>query len=95
VQLKFNLFVFLGFDMRRIGGSEKEKGIGGRRVLLSFKETPRGSNATFECSPSGPCVPCLYSEKVVIFIIRFHFFFLSFNYKIEASFSQIGFVYKL
>jgi hypothetical protein len=74
---------FLGFDMRRIGGSEK--GIGGRRVLLSFKETPRGSNATFECSPSGPCVPCLYSEKVFIFIICFQFFV----YKIEASFSQI------
>ncbi|KAE8023374.1 hypothetical protein FH972_009076 [Carpinus fangiana] len=49
--------------LQTIGGSEKEKGIGGRRVLLSFKETPRGSNATFECSPSGPCVPCLYSEK--------------------------------
>ncbi|PON46532.1 structural polyprotein [Parasponia andersonii] len=35
----------------------------GLRALLSFKETPYGSNATFECSPSGPCVPCLYSEK--------------------------------
>ncbi|KAK9116975.1 hypothetical protein Sjap_015922 [Stephania japonica] len=30
---------------------------------LSFRETPKGSNATFQCSPSGPCVPCLYSEK--------------------------------
>ncbi|ESW29545.1 hypothetical protein PHAVU_002G078700 [Phaseolus vulgaris] len=35
----------------------------GRRVLLSFKEKPSGTNITFECSPSGPCVPCLYSEK--------------------------------
>lgn len=35
----------------------------GRRILLSFKETPQGSNATFDCSPSGPCVPCQYSEK--------------------------------
>ncbi|XP_038713758.1 uncharacterized protein LOC120007537 [Tripterygium wilfordii] len=35
----------------------------GRRVLLSFKETPGGRNVTFDCSPSGPCVPCLYSEK--------------------------------
>ncbi|KAI4314251.1 hypothetical protein L6164_027179 [Bauhinia variegata] len=35
----------------------------GRRVLLGFKEKPAGSNITFECSPSGPCVPCLYSEK--------------------------------
>ncbi|KAL2349337.1 hypothetical protein Fmac_003337 [Flemingia macrophylla] len=34
-----------------------------RRVLLSFKEKPSGSNVTFECAPSGPCVPCLYSEK--------------------------------
>jgi hypothetical protein len=36
----------------------------GRRVLLSFKETPHGTNLTFDCSPSGPCVPCAYSEKV-------------------------------
>ncbi|XP_019445521.1 PREDICTED: uncharacterized protein LOC109349242 isoform X2 [Lupinus angustifolius] len=35
----------------------------GRRVLLSFKENPSGSNVTFECAPSGPCVPCIYSEK--------------------------------
>ncbi|XVE75156.1 hypothetical protein DITRI_Ditri12bG0072700 [Diplodiscus trichospermus] len=35
----------------------------GQRVLMSFKETPKGSNRTFDCSPSGPCVPCLYSEK--------------------------------
>ncbi|KAK9024296.1 hypothetical protein V6N11_004465 [Hibiscus sabdariffa] len=33
------------------------------RVLMSFKEVSRGSNNTFDCSPSGPCVPCLYSEK--------------------------------
>ncbi|XP_058193293.1 uncharacterized protein LOC131310343 isoform X3 [Rhododendron vialii] len=36
---------------------------GGRRLLMSFKETPSGGNATFDCSPSGPCVACLYSEK--------------------------------
>ncbi|OMO54990.1 hypothetical protein COLO4_36263 [Corchorus olitorius] len=35
----------------------------GQRVLMSFKETPKGINRTFDCSPSGPCVPCLYSEK--------------------------------
>ncbi|XP_052117534.1 uncharacterized protein LOC107489061 isoform X1 [Arachis duranensis] len=34
------------------------------RVLMSFKEKPSGSNVTFECTPSGPCVPCLYSEKL-------------------------------
>ncbi|GLT40032.1 hypothetical protein SLA2020_141910 [Shorea laevis] len=36
----------------------------GRRVLMSFKETPEGTNVTFECSRSGSCVRCLYSEKV-------------------------------
>ncbi|KAJ6981162.1 hypothetical protein NC653_024533 [Populus alba x Populus x berolinensis] len=40
-----------------------ENGGLGRRVLLSFKETPHGTNLTFDCSPSGPCVPCAYSEK--------------------------------
>ncbi|KAK6281651.1 hypothetical protein POUND7_015476 [Theobroma cacao] len=30
---------------------------------MSFREIPKGSNRTFDCSPSGPCVPCLYSEK--------------------------------
>ncbi|XP_054823725.1 uncharacterized protein LOC129321826 [Prosopis cineraria] len=44
-------------------GSEGSQNGLGRRVLMSFKEKPPGSNVTFECSPSGPCVPCLYSEK--------------------------------
>ncbi|KAK9063420.1 hypothetical protein SSX86_017290 [Deinandra increscens subsp. villosa] len=35
----------------------------GLRGLKSFKETATGTNVTFDCSPSGPCVPCLYSEK--------------------------------
>nr|ABK95742.1 unknown [Populus trichocarpa] len=43
-----------------------ENGGLGRRVLLSFKETPHGTNLTFDCSPSGPCVPCAYSEKGII-----------------------------
>ncbi|KAL9254973.1 hypothetical protein AKJ16_DCAP16428 [Drosera capensis] len=34
-----------------------------RRLLLSFTEKRGGGNLTFECSPSGPCVPCQYSEK--------------------------------
>nr|GMD13412.1 Structural polyprotein [Ipomoea batatas] len=34
-----------------------------RRMMMSFKETPNGGNVTFDCSPSGPCVPCAYSEK--------------------------------
>ncbi|XP_022732900.1 uncharacterized protein LOC111287017 [Durio zibethinus] len=35
----------------------------GQRVLMSFKESSKGSNRTFDCSPSGPCIPCFYSEK--------------------------------
>nr|KJB61197.1 hypothetical protein B456_009G346000 [Gossypium raimondii] len=35
----------------------------GYRVLMSFKEISKEANNTFDCSPSGPCVPCLYSEK--------------------------------
>lgn len=46
-----------------IGRSESPNDAVGRRVLLSFRETPKGSNATFDCSISGPCVPCQYSEK--------------------------------
>lgn len=43
---------------------DSENGHGfGRRVLMSFKEKPSGSNLTFDCAPSGPCVPCIYSEK--------------------------------
>ncbi|KAK4402883.1 hypothetical protein Sango_1029000 [Sesamum angolense] len=33
------------------------------RTLMSFKETPGGGNVTFDCSPSGPCIPCSRSEK--------------------------------
>lgn len=42
-----------------------------RRALLSFKETPKGTNITFDCSPSGACLPCLYSEKVLSPLQRF------------------------
>ncbi|XP_038980846.1 uncharacterized protein LOC103716186 [Phoenix dactylifera] len=31
------------------------------RLLLGFRETQ--GNASFQCSPSGPCLPCQYSEK--------------------------------
>ncbi|RDX99551.1 hypothetical protein CR513_17389, partial [Mucuna pruriens] len=71
-QLLLPLFFFLFaiFPFRALGqrtdwnSEESEHGNGiGRRVLLSFKEKPSGSNITFECAPSGPCVPCLYSEK--------------------------------
>ncbi|KAL0336250.1 UNVERIFIED_CONTAM: hypothetical protein Sradi_4836900 [Sesamum radiatum] len=30
---------------------------------MGFKETPGGGNVTFDCSPSGPCIPCSRSEK--------------------------------
>ncbi|XP_030512440.1 uncharacterized protein LOC115726621 [Rhodamnia argentea] len=43
--------------------SGRHRSIVARRALLSFKETPKGSNASYDCSPSGACVPCLYSEK--------------------------------
>ncbi|XP_047332875.1 uncharacterized protein LOC124936420 [Impatiens glandulifera] len=36
---------------------------GQRRGLMRFREIPSGSNVTFECSPSGPCIACQYSEK--------------------------------
>lgn len=49
--------------LQTIGGSQGAEKWIGRRVLLSFKETPPGSNTTYDCGPSGPCVPCLYSEK--------------------------------
>ncbi|KAK8941796.1 hypothetical protein KSP40_PGU021771 [Platanthera guangdongensis] len=42
------------------GASEPASG-GRRRSLLGFRETL--GNASFQCSPSGPCIPCQYSEK--------------------------------
>lgn len=55
-------------DERTIVGS----GIIGRRHLMSFKETPIGTNITYDCSPSGPCVPCSYSEKVFSHFLHIH-----------------------
>ncbi|CAI9092790.1 OLC1v1028123C3 [Oldenlandia corymbosa var. corymbosa] len=52
--------------VRNEGRGEVGKGytnqLGGR-ALMGFKETPSGGNITYECSPSGPCIPCAYSEK--------------------------------
>ncbi|KAL9240907.1 hypothetical protein vseg_015073 [Gypsophila vaccaria] len=36
---------------------------GAQRRNLGFKEKIEGSNSTFDCNPSGPCIPCQYSEK--------------------------------
>ncbi|PKU59692.1 hypothetical protein MA16_Dca015687 [Dendrobium catenatum] len=39
-----------------------EAASGGKgRSLLGFRETL--GNVSFQCSPSGPCIPCEYSEK--------------------------------
>jgi hypothetical protein len=35
---------------------------GARRSLLGFVEAQ--GNASYQCTPSGPCIPCQYSEKV-------------------------------
>ncbi|KAF7850395.1 hypothetical protein BT93_L5531 [Corymbia citriodora subsp. variegata] len=43
--------------------SGQHRSIVARRALLSFQETPKGSNTSYDCSPYGACVPCLYSEK--------------------------------
>ncbi|KAK7309539.1 hypothetical protein RJT34_06346 [Clitoria ternatea] len=65
--LFFLFFFFFFFTISPIRASAQktaQHGHGfGRRVLMTIKEKPTGSNITFECAPSGPCVPCLYSEK--------------------------------
>ncbi|KAF8102263.1 hypothetical protein N665_0199s0038 [Sinapis alba] len=53
---------FLAVAHEQNNGDEETRSVG-RRFLLGFKETPKGSNITFECSPSGPCVSCNSSEK--------------------------------
>ncbi|XP_072966267.1 uncharacterized protein [Typha angustifolia] len=42
-------------------GELDRQGGGGGRTLLGFTETQ--GNASFHCSPSGPCLSCQYSEK--------------------------------
>ncbi|KAJ0241247.1 hypothetical protein HA466_0216810 [Hirschfeldia incana] len=54
---------FLVRSHEQNNGDEETRSGGARRLLLGFKETPKGSNVTFECSPSGPCVSCNSSEK--------------------------------
>ncbi|KAJ8569875.1 hypothetical protein K7X08_006452 [Anisodus acutangulus] len=46
-----------------IEADQRDESIVGRRHLMSFKETPIGTNSSYDCSPNGPCVPCIYSEK--------------------------------
>ncbi|PRQ41261.1 hypothetical protein RchiOBHm_Chr4g0444991 [Rosa chinensis] len=64
--LFFFFFFSTAFDLLSVGSATIEDGEGegiGSRTLLGLKETPHGTNSTFECSPNGPCVPCQYSEK--------------------------------
>ncbi|XP_050374988.1 uncharacterized protein LOC126792607 [Argentina anserina] len=58
----FFLLLFFFFALLSIGYATIEERIGSRE-LLGLKETPHGTNATYECSPDGPCVACQYSEK--------------------------------
>ncbi|XP_078448551.1 structural polyprotein [Wolffia australiana] len=56
------LFFLVGFCASLVlGRSHGEFGHGEERMLLSFKEVH--NNASFRCTPSGPCLPCEYSEK--------------------------------
>ncbi|KAL6187413.1 hypothetical protein ACLB2K_038812 [Fragaria x ananassa] len=62
------LFFFFStaFALLSVGHATIEDVEGGRigsRALLGLKESPHGTNATYECSPNGPCVACQYSEK--------------------------------
>lgn len=54
------LLVLSLFCIPAVKGSP-ETASSGRRSLLGFRETL--GNASFQCSPSGPCIPCQYSEK--------------------------------
>ncbi|KAI3733579.1 hypothetical protein L6452_13023 [Arctium lappa] len=59
----FNFFVvYASSDLSIPQELEGGRGVG-LRSLKSFKEKKTGTNMTFDCSPSGPCVPCQYSEK--------------------------------
>ncbi|KAL9995357.1 hypothetical protein Hdeb2414_s0033g00717961 [Helianthus debilis subsp. tardiflorus] len=64
--MKKFLLVFVALNFMVIqssSSSDLEELRGRRRGLKSFKEKATGTNTTFDCSPSGPCVPCLYHEK--------------------------------
>ncbi|KAL3631092.1 hypothetical protein CASFOL_024076 [Castilleja foliolosa] len=57
----FVLFIFSSTHLSLAHDSEINEIKG--RTLMGFKETPDGGNITFDCSPSGPCIPCSRSEK--------------------------------
>lgn len=82
----------LGLDAIYNGEAEQrdESGIIRRRHLMSFKETPIGTNITYDCSPSGPCVPCSYSEKVFSLISFVLIIDHCFRFEFYASLSSVS-----
>ncbi|PIN18030.1 hypothetical protein CDL12_09286 [Handroanthus impetiginosus] len=61
LSLLFFLFLFASTNLSLAHSSELTVIKG--RTLMGIKETPDGGNVTFDCSPSGPCIPCSRSEK--------------------------------
>ncbi|KAI4385178.1 hypothetical protein MLD38_003233 [Melastoma candidum] len=61
MRICFVVTLILSLTLRASSASSESPG--GLRALRSFKEVAKGSNATYECSPSGACVPCEYHEK--------------------------------
>ncbi|KAF2588010.1 hypothetical protein F2Q70_00039579 [Brassica cretica] len=53
---------FLSREHEQNNRNEETRSVG-LRFLIGFKETSKGSNVTFECSPSGPCASCNSSER--------------------------------
>ncbi|KAI4383553.1 hypothetical protein MLD38_009379 [Melastoma candidum] len=61
MKICFSVTLILSLTLR--ASSASSESAGGLRALRSIKEVSKGSNATYECSPSGACVPCEYHEK--------------------------------
>ncbi|XP_073131074.1 uncharacterized protein [Henckelia pumila] len=57
------LFMLICSFSRHSLAHNSERRVLKRRALMGIKETPAGGNVTFDCSPSGPCIPCSRSEK--------------------------------
>lgn len=59
----FALLILLRVLISAARGESEASNGGKGRSLLGFRETL--GNVSFQCSPSGPCIPCEYSEKVI------------------------------
>ncbi|KAL0908751.1 hypothetical protein M5K25_023260 [Dendrobium thyrsiflorum] len=55
------LVILLTVCIPAVRGKAEAAHGGKGRSLLGFRETL--GNVSFQCSPSGPCIPCEYSEK--------------------------------